>query len=245
MYFSHSTIKEVAMKFYDSLCNGGWFVTSQVELNNDLFPCFDKAKVGEGFFYKREKPLTAKEMLEKTEKIRTTIDKASLIQKKRIVRDKSIHANILHTSKLRSKSINLPPINEVKKTTETSPLQAAREFANKGEYSKALTILEELTSTDSISLDFLYLYATIFSEQGDYEKAAEYYKKCIYINPSHILANYMLGNIYVELNKKELSLKYFRTALKQAIQLDPKQEVSDSGGIRAERIIEMLENLIN
>ena len=248
MYFSHTNITMVTDKFYNSLCEGGWLVTSQVELNNELFQKFGKAIIDGGFFYRKEKLITPQEKLK--------------YEKRPIIHQKISEKNSYNTSsnefthkaastKDKVTEIKLLPHNpaviinnEPNNLTNESSIKTARILANKGEYAQALEILEKLSNPYSLNSDFLYLYATILSEKGDIEKAAEYYKRCIYLNPYHILANYMLGNIYVELGKKELSTKYFRTALEQTRQMDPAQEVCDSGGMSAARIIELLENLI-
>ena len=54
MYFSIDSIKVVINKFHNSLCEGGWLITSQVELNNELFSNFGKINVFNGFFYIKE-----------------------------------------------------------------------------------------------------------------------------------------------------------------------------------------------
>ncbi|MFA6770559.1 MAG: CheR family methyltransferase [Bacteroidales bacterium] len=228
IYFSQKNIKLVANKLFNSLCEGGWLVTSQVELNSEFFPNFSKVNIDDGFFYKKEKLITPK---------KRAVKESPII-------NKSAHLKKIYKHRTETKNRTITTSNEPESIVDISLLQSAQKLANKGEYDKALVILEKLLGSDSLNLNFFYLYATILSEKGDIEKAAEFYKKCIYLNPSHILANYMLGNIYVELGKKELSTKYFRTALEQARQIDPTQEVNDSGGVSAARVIEVLENII-
>lgn len=254
MYFSHVNITMVTNKLYNSLCEGGWLVTSQVELNNELFPSFSKAIIGDGFFYRKVKFIAPQEKLgyEKKPIIPAKISaknsdhnsSSEITHKKRLTNNKVTEINLLTHKRVRAHNPAVIINNEHNNLVSESSIQIAKMLANKGEYAQALEILEKQSNPDSLNLDFFYLYATILSEKGDIEKAAEYYKRCIYLNPTHILANYMLGNIYVELGKKQLSTKYFRTALEQTRQMDPTQEVCDSGGMSAARIIKMLENII-
>lgn len=232
MYFSYPNITLVANKLYNSLSKGGWLVTSQVELNDLLFSKFAKVNIESGFFYRRE---------ELAPVVEPTLFNDSTTTK-RVPKIEPIKIDSLSRSRKRadknSQVVDLKP----KTPVVESELETAKELANKGKHNKALDILEKLSNTDNLNIDFFYLYATILSEKGELEKAVDYYKKCIYLNPAHILANYMLANIYVELGNKKLSIKYYRTALEQVSRMDATQEVSDSGGMSAARIIEMLED---
>lgn len=53
MYMSVAKIKEIAGLFWNSLRVGGWFVTSQVELNDELFGIFERVSTKEGIVYRR------------------------------------------------------------------------------------------------------------------------------------------------------------------------------------------------
>lgn len=242
MYFSLDTIKLVTNKLYNSLSEGGWLVTSQVELNNELFPDFGKANFCNGFFYKREKALTFEEEVAKEKSSR--VQKIHIAPKKRATKEQNAQIELLTPTQRRAQGSATLTLDNYEKPLASTPFQSAKELANKGEYDNALVILEKLSSRDSFNLDFSYLYATILAEKGDIEGSAEYYKKCIYLQPTHILANYMLANLYVELGKKELSLKYFRTALKEARKIDSAKEIPESGGMSAARVVEILEQIV-
>lgn len=240
MYFSHTNINLVTAKLYNSLCEGGWLVTSQVELNNDLFPNFGKAFIGDGFFYRKEKVTTLPEVFKQKESSLINNDVIRKTSPKKRVRNQNSQPCSNTIEQNRAERVNTS-LNQIDRPCL---LHTAKEFANKGEYEKALAILEKLTNTEGLELDYFYLYATILSEKRDFERAALFYKKCIYLNPSHILANYMLGNVYVELGKRELSVKYYRAALEQSKKMDPAIEVSDAGGMSAARIAQILENMV-
>jgi len=116
MYFSIDSIKVVINKFHNSLCEGGWLITSQVELNNELFSNFGKINVFNGFFYiKEERAYMIKESPRNYIKSRTS-----------------------------KKIIDKKPATTPKKPT----LNAAKALANRGDYEKALDILEELSNND-------------------------------------------------------------------------------------------------
>ena len=53
MYLSPGIIKTAAENFYNCLNDGGWFITSQVELNDEYFSLFDKVYFESGVFYKK------------------------------------------------------------------------------------------------------------------------------------------------------------------------------------------------
>lgn len=229
MYFSLKNMSVVINKLYNSLCEGGWLITSQVELNSDLFSIFTRANICQGFFYKKEKFSPTRERTIKIAPKTNAIPQLITVPRKKIIRKTS-------TPIIISKHNNLP---------KKSSIDTAKELANRGDYEKAIEILEEVSNKGTLDIDFFYLYATVLSEKGEIDKAAQYYKKCIYLDPSHILANYMLANIYTELKKREVSMKYYRAALIAAKTIEPTKEISHSGGITAQRIVDLLENILD
>ena len=56
MYFLPSIAKTIAGGFHQSLKEGAWLITSQVELNDDYFSLFSRKMVGQGIFYQKTLP---------------------------------------------------------------------------------------------------------------------------------------------------------------------------------------------
>jgi chemotaxis protein methyltransferase CheR len=53
MYFTPSTISRIASQFNSCLNEGGWLITSQVELNEYYFSSFARTRHGSGIFYRK------------------------------------------------------------------------------------------------------------------------------------------------------------------------------------------------
>lgn len=63
MYFSPDLIRKVAGRFRDALKENGWFVTSQVELNDTYFSVFARRQHGSGLFYQKSTVKTVPDLL--------------------------------------------------------------------------------------------------------------------------------------------------------------------------------------
>jgi chemotaxis protein methyltransferase CheR len=188
MYFSLENIPEVAERLYSSLTEGGYLITSQVELNDAYFPKFAKSNYENAFYY-RKSPKTIPD----TSKLQLS------------------HVGIFNfeTNKVKKIKKNLPDtqIAHIKKSilkesaatkqvylSVKSNIEEANDSANIGDYVKALEYLDQIIAANAADEDIYYLYGTILYELNRPEEAISKLKKGLYHNPHHLFSHVMLGN---------------------------------------------------
>lgn len=226
MYFSHDNIKSVSHKFHDMLYENGWFVTSQVELNNELFGNFGKVYSHGALFYRKTEVQLLPAVNLPTEE---TCQNFNAISSK--------FKRIRTIPKIQDKKVPpLPPAME----THAFNYQTATEYAGRGEFDKAIEILDNLISGEDLKPEFFYLYGTIYSEMGKNREAADMLKKALYLDPGNVLSSFLLGNIYKNDGKNEQAKKFFANAYESLTLLDPGSEIDDSGGLTAARLAEVI-----
>jgi chemotaxis protein methyltransferase CheR len=226
MYFSHDNIRNVLGKFYKMLREKGWFVTSQVELNNELFENFGRVYSHGALFYRKTNTHSLPA-------VNTPIDKSQ--HQKKAILPKALRA--------KPKPVDFEKRQEALPTVDNqndNSYQQAVEFAGKGDFDKATEILDNLLSGENLKPVFFYLYGTIYSEMGKKREAAEMFRKSLYLEPDNILSSYMLGNIYNNDGKNELAKRYFTNAYENLATLDPDTEIEGSEGLTAARLVELI-----
>lgn len=90
----------------------------------------------------------------------------------------------------------------------------AVEYCEKGNFSEAKKILEQLIIEDSTNSEYYRLIGQIASEEGNQEDAIDYLIDAIRWNPQNKWAYLMLGNIFIKYKKDdETGLKYYNQVL--------------------------------
>jgi chemotaxis protein methyltransferase CheR len=213
MYFTPQLIHQTAAFFYDFLNEPGWFITSQVELNDQYFGMFMPVSCGNCQVYQkyRSVPVTAAKSLS-DEKSRTKIT---------LPKSNAIAAGLKPIKKndADAKKPAMPePVAEI--LYETGQYRACadlclakiksgvaneRQFAllirslgNLGELKAAKTACEQLIAKNPGIANSYYLYATILMESGDQEGSIMALRKVIYLEPDHLMGHF---NLFTMLKK--------------------------------------------
>lgn len=241
IYFSNETSKKIANNLYETLKENGWLITSQVELNDQIFEKFSKVHEDNGFFYRKH---TIQQSL--THSANTSTVKHETPHKQGIInklREQLIRHKTQIKKELQDNSTCKEP-DPKNNQSHNNLYNKAIELASKRQYKESMRILELLMSQDQFKADFFYLYGAILLELNEKERAAEYFKKCLYLNPRHLLSEYMLGMIYRQEGKHTLSQKYLKRAYNNASREDPQKIVDNSEGLTAGHIAEELKNFM-
>lgn len=215
IYLSHEVIPEVAGKIYKSLADGGWLITSQVELNDIYFSMFGKYVYENNFFY-RKAPVNYPSL--RKPPVRAIVKS-----------NRDLHTNF-----------NPQPQSEKNFTL----ILNAKVYADRGDYDKAIEFIQKIIASGKADADIYYLYGTILTEQNKNEEAVEVLRKVLYLNPNHLLCHLMLGNFLSQNGKREQARKHYINALESIDDMKEDEIVPDSGGMTKGRIREMIENLI-
>jgi chemotaxis protein methyltransferase CheR len=244
IYFSNETSKKIADNLHDTLKESGWLVTSQVELNDQIFGKFARIPEGNGFFYRKSKmaqtphyPIISPEIqLRELHKQEDTAKFGKQLAKHREIKSQIYSA---HNKKIAGNTQN-SKTNQPDKTQ----YKKALELAGSRQYTKSMIILEELMSRNHFEADFFYLYGVILLEINERERAIEYFKKTLYLDPGHLLSEYMLGMLYRQEGKETLSKKYLRRAFENASRENPEKMLDNLEGLTAGHIAEELRNIV-
>ncbi len=231
IYLSPAHITEVSKRIFDSLIEGGWFITSQVELNDLYFNNFVKYPYENNFFYRR---IQFDNNIAKT----SIVNNTSGIKKSE---KKSVKKRIL----LKKEQIKPIRKSSLEENSESPLVLNAKIYADKGEHEKAISIIKKIIESGSANEDIYYLYGTILFEQGKVEDSIVALKKGLYINPHNISSNLMLGNILGQNGKGEMAKKYCKHVLTLLEEWNEDEIIPESGGLTKGRVQIMVEHLLS
>jgi len=97
-------------------------------------------------------------------------------------------------------------------------LASALEYEADGETrAEAIDAYDHALCIDPEKLDALLNCGTLFYEEGDLRKAAEYFERALQVDPENALAHFNLGSVLEEVGRLEAA----RLHLRQAVRLDP------------------------
>jgi Tfp pilus assembly protein PilF len=112
---------------------------------------------------------------------------------------------------------------------ESSVLEAAFNFINKGDYAEAQKMMEVRLAAAPGDIEAIHLLGTASAKSGDFSKAESLFKKEIGINPERPDAHYNLGLIHSQQNR----LSEAKADFENTIRLNPNdaQALNDLGAI--------------
>lgn len=265
MYFTSDHIHRIYETFNHALTNGGWLITSSVELPRDA---------PQGYIFKRTEGVT---LLQKGTEI-DQVQKAAPSPKA-----EKGHKNKEHPEQVRKRKVTetkpaATPTKETKPAVReiTTLSQARRAFqnsayqevmnlfdrdqvsaqtgegiflqirslANLGQLGKAEQMLAQLIETTTPTPTHFYLQGSIFFEQGAYQKAEDALRKALYLEPDMILAHLLLGSLMQKKGDHDRARKHYKNIQKLIGQLADEAEIPDSEGITAGYIRSSLESLL-
>ena len=269
MYLTPDHIKKTAGKFYESLSESGWLITSQVELNDEYFSVFSREIYEKGIFYQKnssKEPLKAQKIQKEPSKrlplkqapSRTRSEEIPL--PKLLASENSVDpANALDKA-ISSNSRKEDPwslykagkydlcILESLDCLSHQPDNAdclyllAKSYANSGRLEEATQKAEDLVAIYP-EPDYLFLYASILTERNLMEEAEKILRKILYLNPDHLPSYLFMGRIAKITGNPVLSEKYYLKALDLLSVLGDHETVEGTEGMTAGRLKEMIHNL--
>ena len=210
MYFSPDHIKMAVQRFFHSLIDKGWLITSAVELNDDYFSPFANVPIEKGVFYR------------KVPKTKPHINHAASgsLNEKRIKLNK--HADLTKTKK-KSSPVHRNPLvfnespsigKEISDLFDKGLYQQCadkclttinkevsdpnilifliKSLANIGKLTEAREFGEKLLAQNRMTADSFYLLATILIEENEMEMAESMLKRALYLDPHHLLSHFQM-----------------------------------------------------
>lgn len=272
MYFSTDQASKVVLRFKECLVHEGWFITSPVEFSNSYFSIFHQVVIDDAMVYRKVKwnkhhephPSIApvSEMVLINEQLDLNSSYYHELQKQQIepivkqpkhpneanVNDLYIDVQKIHRlidgKRYNDASMQLQKLIVQHPANDQLKFLLATVFANIGQHAKARILCEELISRNKMNTDYYYLLATILFDDNEKEAAERLINQVLYIDPNHLLACFLKGNIARVEGKSHMAVKHYRNLLKLIQDMNDTDIIADAGGLTVGRLKAMVINFI-
>ena len=117
-----------------------------------------------------------------------------------------------------------------------------RAYANLGDFDQALTWVERGIAANRLNPTLHYLHAIILEEHGDGFEGLDALRRTLYLDPDFILAHIALGSSARKSGREREATRHFANARTLLQKLPDDDMVSESGGLTAGRLQEILAN---
>lgn len=258
MYLKPEIIKDTAQSFHNFLIPGGWFITSQVELNDQLFSMFEKEVFENGVYYRKSDPETkpAPSKLSKAFSHQTNGGHPdfNILKKDNIFTpaktSERSHKIAIENEAVAKKQDNKSKDDKVKlggalqrpeqkqlASTENHLMAHFKNALQAGEFEKAGNLaaqIDALVVNDSV---FYLLYGLLSNELHEHEQAEKLFRQALFLQPDCIAARWNL----LQLLKKPQSRTQFEhhhaILTKQLQQMPVDSLIDQLDGINAGQLL--------
>lgn len=267
MYFTPEVIRKVASGFYNALQDGGWLITSPVELNDDYFGDFSRIQSGNGIFYRKLslpeiKSAEIPQSPASTQAVKNSLGRKSghtlemkqraspepiqlpLVQLSDLQTDNEVAAILYKGAKYKECVEKCQQILLKNKSDKVALNLLTKVYADSGKYEQAKQWAIKLLAADRLNPESYYLYATILFELQEYLMVTDILKKGLYLSQDHLLMHILIGNAYKRKGKEILAKKHFKNAAMMLNNRHFEEVVENSGGLTVGRINELIQSLI-
>ncbi len=221
MYFSPQVIKEVSARFFKALTNTGWFISSQVELNDEYFGNFKRVTYKNGIFYTKPTILQPKEV--QFTNLNMEIQEITNCQSFKTKVKKNQTKTLDSDAKKQNNPINANlHINKTEPVISTQVdfkinyefnFAKVKELSNSGNYRASIELIHKLLCAYPQNADLYYLYANILYEINELEQVEVLLNKTLYLNHTHLDAALLMAYTLKKRKKEEQSIRYFKQAV--------------------------------
>ncbi|HMM12630.1 MAG TPA: protein-glutamate O-methyltransferase CheR [Bacteroidales bacterium] len=233
IYFDPHTIQSVADRFFNSLKAGGWLITSQVELNDDIFRSYIRIARCNGFFYR--KPLSGDKNRQQSSR------RFNVLPTKTMDISTKSTAGISGSKKLAKPAESLQSrisdgnaeITQTEGRTAVAPVQEPDQKLT------ATTRTQQSTNNTippepQIHAEDIFLQAMMAIDSHQPELASELMQKVLYLEPLHYEARFQYAHLLRKLQQPDESVRQYQLLIKQLEKMKAEQIVF--GGLSAEAL---------
>lgn len=265
MYLKPDRISAISARFHESLVDGGWFITSQVELNETYFGSFNRTTFGKGIFYKKEDGAASTFITDR--KILKGIRRPAQAAKSNTLfsasnKKKSAATDSATLKAKEQSSFSLPTAKELflkakyaecvklcQEQMDESPtidtgILLVKAFANSGELKQAKYWCDRLIEANSNSAELYYLNAFILEDQEEPVLAEKNLTKALYLQPNHLPSLFAMGNILRRNNKKQQAANYYQQLIQLLDLMADELIINDFDGLTAGRLRKMTQTMM-
>jgi chemotaxis protein methyltransferase CheR len=122
-------------------------------------------------------------------------------------------------------------------------LLKGRELLNSGDCEAAREICMQILEVDHITPEAYYLLGEINFKDRNTDEALKFFRKTLYADSGIVMADVMLGNIYLDRGDLRSASVHFRSALRNLCGCEKDDIIKYSGDLTAGRLAEMIEKL--
>lgn len=265
MYLKPENIKAIIARFHESLIEGGWFITSQVELNDAYFGNFNRKTYKNGIFYRKE-AIPAEVESSKGSFLKNKNSLARL-KKEVIISDKKRPRSpqLKHTLTEKPQEDSAPSVQNFKFLFEAAKyadciqlclaqmeknpsidtgIILVRSYANLGDLKQARHWCDRLIKANGNSAELYYLHAFILEDQNEPVLAEKNLTKALYLQPNHLPSLFAMGNILRRNQKKQQAINYYQQLIQQLDLMTDEFIIDDFDGLTAGRLREMTQTMM-
>jgi chemotaxis protein methyltransferase CheR len=224
MYFTPEQTAKVARRFFDSLVDGGWLLTSPVEASPLLNAQFTALSFPGATCYRKDMPALSFETLKP---------------------ETSVPTPAPHPATPISAPTSRPQPTPAVEASTNAPgnagamAQRAASYANQGQLTEALDWCQQAIAADRLNANPYYLLAMIQQEMGDLTGAEHALRQALYLAPEFVLAHFALGNLAREQGHTTLARKHFANVQSLLSAYPPDEIVPESDGMSASRLLDI------
>lgn len=274
MYFEKETASRIVDNFSRSLMDGGWLITSAVEMTLDIFPQFEVVRFpGVNFFRKRaihetidsgvedtlpQSPISSVQSHSPPSSISPPpLSKAATSRADKVLptaeKAKVLHDDALalykagryaEAAQVLEKTLSGSKAGQPPDSLGSMEL-LTRAYANLGDLKQAEAQCRTLISHSKLDPQFRFLHASILQALGRTADAKRILREVIYLDSGFTLAHFSLGNIAWKESRQEEATRHFNNALGSLRGMDPEEVLAESDGMTVGRIAETLQSFIN
>jgi chemotaxis protein methyltransferase CheR len=258
MYFTPAKARAAGQRFFNSLAENGWLITSQVELSEEYFSQFRRVNYNNGIFYQKspKQPSVSSAFFFDTkieEEMPKIIKKthAAVAPKPSYRKEPSIQNHVepilfSDPELLFKKGQYQQCAEQCLKTIQNTPdeskniLLLVKCYANMGQLENAKLWCWKLLLTNHLTAESYHFIATVFIETNDFASAETALRKALYLDQNNVSALITLGNALKRQGKKQSGMRCLANAQEILDSMDLDVLVPGFEGITAGRIKEMV-----
>lgn len=119
-------------------------------------------------------------------------------------------------------------------------LLLAKSHANTGQLDKALKWGEQAIAVEKLDAEGHLFIGIILQELERTDESIQALHKCLFLDPTLIIAYYVLGSLLIKKGRRQEAERNFRNALKLLSKEDPNQKLQGGDGMTAGRLCEII-----
>jgi chemotaxis protein methyltransferase CheR len=220
IYFEPGRVRKVLQRLGQALVDGGWLVTTSVEMPRLAVPGLVPARGGIFSAMRRSTHVKA--------------SSAPLAPAPRPPARTTTRAAPLSPQP----ALPLTPLDAPGPSGRTASdfLDQARTLADAGELEDAERLCRVAVDGNKLDADATYLLASILLERGATEEASAALQRTLFLDPGHVLARFASGSLALRSGDRRAGQRHFARALARLASAPPEDVVQGSGGLTVQQL---------